>query len=232
MSDEPSDKGTAPEPMDETQPLLNKKSFRCPHCRIVAKHDWYDMKTTTPFSFNDENSGPDVPGTKTAHCQHCEQFSIWVNEWLVYPESTTAPMPHESMPEDVKTDYLEARRVFGVSHRAAGGLLRIAFEKLLPHVGATNDNMNQAIGELVSKGLKPHQKGMDVMRVFGSNAVHPGVVQLDDPKASVEFMFYLLNHLVESMIVHPKRVDDWYHRIPAKKREDIDKRDKPKQENN
>jgi hypothetical protein len=32
---------------------------------------------------------------------------------MVYPRTSSAPLPTEDMPEDVRADYMEARSVFG-----------------------------------------------------------------------------------------------------------------------
>ena len=134
------------------------------------------------------------------------------------------------MPEDVKADFMEARLVFDKSARSAGGLLRLAFENLLTHLGVNQDNPNVAIGELVKAGLAlgPQQQALDVMRVFSNQAVHHGFVQLKDQPATVSFLFWLLNHIVEQMITKPKQIQAFYATIPQDKLDGITKRDTKK----
>ena len=161
-----------------------------------------------------------------AFCQHCSKYSAWVDKKMIYPASSTAPMPSPDMPDEVKADYLEARDVFEKSPRSAGGLLRIAFEKLLPHVGATKSNPNDAIGELVKKGLSlTEQQALDVMRVFANQSAHNGFVKLEDQPATVGFLFNLLNYIVGWMITRPKQIQSMFGSLPPDKVAGIEKRD-------
>lgn len=136
-------------------------------------------------------------------------------------------MPSGDMPVDVKTDYMEARNIFAQSPRAAGGLLRIAFEKLLPYLGVTKNNPHDAIGELVKKGLAlgTHQQALDVLRVFSNQTVHNGFVKLEDQPETVAFLFRLMNYIIEQMITRPKEIQALYTSMPADKLAGIDKRD-------
>jgi hypothetical protein len=139
-------------------------------------------------------------------------------------------MPSPDMPEDVKADYIEAREVFGKSPRAAGGLLRIAFEKLFPHLGVSKGTPNEAIGELVKKGLVlgPLQQAMDSLRIFSNQAAHHGFVKLEDQADTVVLLFGLINFVVEQMITRPKDINALYATIPADKIVGIEKRDSKK----
>ncbi|WP_162668598.1 DUF4145 domain-containing protein [Gemmata massiliana] len=129
------------------------------------------------------------------------------------------------MPEDVRVDYLEAREVFDKSARAAGGLLRLAYEKLFPHLGITNKSPNDAIAELVRDRkltLGTQQQAADALRVFSNQTVHIGFVKLEDQPATVMFLFRLLNFIVEQLITHPKQVAALYNSMPQDKRDGID----------
>jgi len=149
---------------------------------------------------------------------------------MVYPHAALAPMPATDMPGDVKADYMEARSVFDKSARAAGGLLRIAFEKLFPHLGVHGKNPNDAIAELVKSGLalEGDQRALDVMRIFLNQSAHDGFVKLEDQRDTVAFLFELLNHIVQQRITVPKQVSALYAKIPAGKLVSIEKRDAKK----
>jgi hypothetical protein len=154
-----------------------------------------------------------------AWCQACNRPSIWLGDEMVYPRSATAPLPAADMPDDVKADYMEARAVFQQSARAAGGLLRIAFEKLFPHLGVNKGTPNEAIGELIKKGLVlgTQQQAMDAMRVLSNQSAHHGFVKLEDQPATVSFLFGLLNYIVEQMITKPKHIESLYSTLPPDK---------------
>lgn len=146
---------------------------------------------------------------------------------MVFPQTPTAPMPAADMPEDVKADYMEARLVFDTSARAAGALLRLAFEKLLAHLGVTKTDPNGAIGELVKIGLAPEvqQQALDVIRVLSNQTVHNGFVKLEDQPNTVSALFWLVNYIVAQMISKPKQIKAFYAGLPQDKRDAITKRD-------
>jgi hypothetical protein len=170
----------------------------------------------------------DIDDFAVSQCEACKQFAMWAGDKLIYPAAKgAAPPPSPDMPEDVRAEYLEASEVFDKSARAAGGLLRLGFEKLLKHVGATEDNPNAAIGELVKKGLVlgPLQQAMDSLRIFSNQAVHNGFVKLADQPETVMFLFRLMNYIVEQLITRPKEIEAIYASLPPDKLAGIKKRD-------
>ena len=214
-------------------PTFLAKAFPCPKCGVKSHQAWF-----TVVGSGVTDGGPlygpppqlNVPGVYFCSCQACLGFCIWVDEKIAHPSVSTAPMPSPDMPDDVKADYLEARDVFDKSARAAGGLLRISFEKLLPHLGVTKKTPNEAIGELVKKGLVlgTQQQALDAMRIFSNQTAHDGFVKLEDQPETVGFLFRLLNHIVGHFITHPKEVAALYSTIPPDKLAGIQKRDAKK----
>jgi hypothetical protein len=220
--------GKQTEPDSPTDlPEFGKKAFVCPYCQAYVHQEWTKAIAVIPVE-NGVHWGPPVGEHFYSHCQKCHQASFWVDQRLAFPASSTAPMPVADMPEDVKSDFLEAREVYDKSPRSAGGLLRLGFEKLLKHVGATKTNPNEAIGELVQKGLAlgTHQQAMDVMRIFANQSVHNGFIKLEDQSATVALLFSLMNYIVEQMITRPKQISTMFSSIPPDKLAGIEKRDK------
>ena len=131
------------------------------------------------------------------------------------------------MPEVVKIDYLEARLIVDKSPRAAAALLRLALQKLMPYIGESGKNINDDIASLVKKGLDEHiQQSLDIVRVIGNEAVHPGQIDIKDDQKMALFLFDLLNLIVENKISHPKRIEGVYQRLPLDKIRGILNRDK------
>ncbi|MBX3356740.1 MAG: DUF4145 domain-containing protein [Phycisphaeraceae bacterium] len=155
------------------------------------------------------------------HCTHCKGRVIWFvdefNSYMLWPFGmANAPLPHGDMPEDVKADYLEARNICKLSPRGAAALLRLAIQKLCKHLGETGENINADIGALVKKGLPVQiQKALDVVRVTGNNAVHPGELVLDDKPEIVSALFELVNLIIDNRIAEPKRIDALYNSLPS-----------------
>ena len=132
------------------------------------------------------------------------------------------------MPVEVKDDYEEAARIYIKSPRGAAALLRLAIQKLMIHLGQDGKNINDDIAALVAKGLPPLiQQSLDVVRVTGNNAVHPGQLDANDSKVA-EQLFPLVNLIIEYQISLPKRSKELYDALPDGARAAIDKRDEKK----
>ncbi|MCC0046711.1 MAG: DUF4145 domain-containing protein [Defluviimonas sp.] len=130
------------------------------------------------------------------------------------------------MPDDIRRDYDEASTILDLSTRGAAALIRLGIQKLCKHLGQPGKNINDDIKALVAGGLDLRiQKALDVVRVVGNNAVHPGQIDLKDDRATAESLFRLLNLIVEKMISEPKHVDEVYAALPEEARKAIEKRD-------
>ena len=87
-------------------------------------------------------------------------------------------------------------------------------------------NINDDIGKLVAKGLKPEiQRALDIVRVVGNEAVHPGTIDLRDDRDSASKLFGLVNRIAYDMITHPKEIAALYSELPPEKILAIEKRD-------
>jgi Domain of unknown function (DUF4145) len=137
----------------------------------------------------------------------------------------TAPPPNVDTPANVLKTYDEAASIASKSPRAAAGLLRLAVQMLCKELGEPGENLNNDIGSLVKIGLPPRvQQSLDIVRVTGNNAVHPGQIDVDDEQV-VASLFTLLNIIVEYMVSMPKQIDSLYNELPPSALEQIQKRD-------
>ncbi|MCS3806688.1 hypothetical protein HNO92_004297 [Chromobacterium alkanivorans] len=185
-----------------------------------------------------------------ATCEKCEERSVWLYAPLrtievvriapnspkpppplvgqmLFPLDSTAPMPHQDLPEDCRQDYMEARAVEVHSPRAAAGLLRVVVERLAQRFGEPEKDTNQNIRLMVQKGLPVSlQQAFDSLRVIGSAGVHHGIMNIDDTPEIVTSLFDLVNIIVEKMITEPQKINALYEKIPESRRENIDKSDK------
>jgi hypothetical protein len=148
---------------------------------------------------------------------------------MVWPHANEAPPAHVDLPDDVASDYEEAGDIVNASPRGAAALLRLAIQKLCKHLGEPGKNINDDIASLVKKGLDPRvQKMLDVVRVIGNNAVHPGEIDLRDDRGSAERLFVLVNLITDIMISQPKAIQEMYGQLGDGALAAIDRRDAPK----
>jgi hypothetical protein len=173
------------------------------------------------------NSQREVTNLTMSRCYSCGAYAVWHADSLLYPAHHFEVEPNDDMPEDVKRDFEEAASVVNVSARGAAALLRLCIQKLMPHLNEKGDNLNDDIKSLVAKGLDPRiQQALDVVRVIGNNAVHPGQIDLKDDKATAIKLFELVNTIVTATISAPKSIEHMYQSIlPEGARAAIAKRD-------
>lgn len=144
---------------------------------------------------------------------------------MIYPE-VTVEQANSDLPEDVAIDYAEASSVLQKSPRSAAALLRLAVQKLCIALGEKGRDLNTDIGNLVKKGLPTKvQQALDVVRVIGNNAVHPGQLDLRDDPETATSLFRLINLIAEKMITEPREIDAVYAKLPDGSRKQIEERD-------
>ena len=210
-------------------PARDKKAFTCPHCHTLslmkfAHHlfdeDNYVVDSNRPYKEY-------LNELFIARCVNCGKKIIWINNKYIYPD-IVAEEPNADMPESVKQLYNEAGTIYNKSSRAACALLRLAIDRLCNELGETDRDINKNIGNLVKKGLpQAVQQALDVVRVVGNKAVHPGVISFDvDDKGTATMLMHLLNIITERMITEPKEIESLYEGLPETVKESITKRDK------
>lgn len=217
--------------MPYVPPEFKKSAFNCPLCNAYANMIWGYLRHRL---FRDFTYTP----IYACYCTHCKKFSYWladqaadgsddVSGKIVIPRETTAPLPHPDMPDSVKYDYEEAREICSSSPRGAAALLRLAIQKLCKELGESGKNINSDIANLVKKGLPVEIKqALDIIRVVGNNAVHPGELSSDDVAEVSTSLFELINTIVEERVSKPKKLQELFSRLPEGARKGIENRDK------
>jgi len=202
-----------------TPPEYGASAFNCPLCNAYASQTWSSFNAIA-YTYHL------IEGIRGSQCSHCSQWAIWQKESLLFPASSTAPMPHVDLPEDCKQDYMEARTVLQNSPRSSCALLRLCIQKLMKEVGESGENINSDIKNLVKNGLHSKvQMALDVCRVVGNNAVHPGEIDFKDNANIALNIFDLVNFITEELISKPKHIDSLFNNLPSKSIEAIEKRD-------
>jgi len=167
-----------------------------------------------------------------SQCYNCNKISVWVHDSLLFPPEKTGVHPNSDLPEDILHDFEEARSILNLSPRGAAALLRLSVQKLCVFLGEKGKNIDDDIASLVSKGLNPLvQKSLDIVRVIGNEAVHPGVIDLRDNRDTALRLFDLINMIADQMITNPKHVNLMYEKLPENKRKAIETRNEKAKKN-
>lgn len=227
------DAAETPNPSN-SPPDPGRNMYCCPHlfCGAFAHQIHGDLWIRL-----EGDEGPSMVDGWLAHqCQACRQWILWrrarqvgaiEQEWhLVYPLAAIGPSPNLDMPPAVRELYVEAQEVAAISARSAAALLRLALQVLIDDLVTGSGSINDKIGDLVGRGLHPQtQQAMDILRVVGNNAVHPGQLSLNDDPELVPSLFMLVNIVVEQMISRPRHIQSLYDALPPGNRQAINRRD-------
>ncbi len=210
-------------------PYHQGERFNCPHCRAFASMLWFSPTDRTARAVPQHS----MEDTEVAKCTSCKQFSHWVDFEMVYPLlDIQVEEPNEDLPDQVKADYIEAAMILNKSTRGAAALLRLAIQKLCNNLVKGKGDLNSKIGKLVETGLnKKVQQALDVVRVIGNEAVHPGQIDIKDDQEIAQQLFKLVNIIAQQMITEPANVDAIFKSLPEDKKQQVVIRDKKKIKN-
>lgn len=211
------------------EPVIGKRSFVCPHCGAMSLMHFkcISYSNIEIILFDEKKHNNANSFVHIATCHNCRKHIVWVDNIYAYPE-IIAEEANSDMPEEVMKLYNEASLIYNKSPRAACALLRLAIDRLCNELGETDRDINKNIGELVKKGLPTSvQQALDVVRVVGNKAVHPGQIAFDvDDIETAKMLMKLLNIIVDRMISEPKEIANLYNKLPESVKDSIAKRDK------
>jgi len=217
--------------MNYTAPNFKSDSFHCPNCNVYAHIIWHQLIANQQVLYFYQ-----------AKCTHCNKTSIWkVTDFkndsrgrpehfkgeMIFPKPIPVPNPNVDMDVKIQGIYQEAALILSDSPKGATALLRLALQMLLKQVGKSGKKINNDIKELVSEGLSPKiQKALDILRVVGNNAVHPGQIDIDDNNDIALKLFSILNFIADELITKPRELESLFDEIiPEETKEHIVQRD-------
>jgi hypothetical protein len=208
---------------DQAIPVAVRDRFIEVNKRALAGEVFFESSKETLYG------RPSITNLSLSICHSCDRVSVWVHNRVVHPPIRIGIEPNEDLSPDILRDFNEARSIVGSSARGAAALLRLCIQKLCVEFGEPGKDLNKDIGSLVKKGLdKRIQQALDVVRVVGNDAVHPGQIDLRDDPATATKLFGLVNMIAERMITQEKHLKSMYQGLPAEKLKGIEDRDKPK----
>lgn len=207
-------------------PNKDLKAFTCPHCHTLSQMHRETHRFNNDVENKDNGTLILVNVVTICKCANCGKKILWVNNDYAYPDL----QPIESnmdMPDSVKQLYEEAGLIYTKSPRAACALLRLAIDRLCNELGETDRDINKNIAALVKRGLSVEvQQALDIVRVVGNKAVHPGQIAFDvDSIDTAETLFTLINIIVDRLISEPKRIASIFDKLPDSVKEAVQKRD-------
>ncbi len=203
-------------------PEYEKDEFNCAHCRVFAHQEWGGSLSCD----NIFNSHLPSNLLTVSKCKHCNKWSIWIEESLVYPAQITVEDPNDDMPDEVKKLYRESAQVLSISPRAAVALLRLGLQILLGAVGGDGKNINNDIKKIVELGVEPEtKKALDILRVFGNNGAHPGEIKFDEDPSLVYQMYGLMNYVTDRLITQRNQINELFEGLPEGVKNQIESRD-------
>jgi hypothetical protein len=179
-------------------------------------------------SKEDHYSKPVIQNLFISRCFSCEADAVWIHNRVVHPRVLSAAFaPNQDLDPDIQRDFNEAAAILDISPRGAAALLRLCIQKLCVQLGQPGKHLDTDIAALVKGGLDVHiQQALDIVRVVGNNAVHPGALDLRDDRATASHLFGLINVIADNRITQPARVKALYAQVvPPATQAAIKKRD-------
>jgi len=225
-------------------PRVDLDRFNCLRCTSFSHHVWTDLRVLAAVNsgsskfteFSDDtdsfvvDQGRFTAGFegqqsewKASLCLSCNASTVWRNDDVVYPMSSSLPPAHPDMPASAAELYKEARDVFPLSRRASAALARAALERLLrEEAGASpKDRLDDLIAHLRNRIGDPLWQLLTTIRYVGNTTLHGDDGQelvalfLEGSDADVaEPMLGAMNALVEELITQPAKAASLYAMIP------------------
>jgi transcription elongation factor Elf1 len=203
--------------MSIIHPKFAEDAFNCPHCGAFSKMNWSHVVSEINRQLH------------RASCDRCNKYSLWLNREYIYPAIVQVDSANSDLPKDLQNLYNEAALILLHSPRASSALLRLVIDRLTIYLQANGKDLNARIADLVQRGLRPTvQQSLDVVRVVGNNAVHPGEIYFDDGAEIASVLFKLVNLVAQQMITDPKEAQELFDSLPQGAKDAIEKRDAEK----
>ncbi|MCY1379459.1 hypothetical protein D9M69_671820 [compost metagenome] len=93
-------------------------------------------------------------------------------------------------------------------------------------MGGDGKNIDDDIATLVARGLDPQVKdALDICRVVGNNAVHPGAINVGDDPELVAQLFVLINFIVAQTIERKNTLSALMAKLPQGTKDAMARRD-------
>lgn len=206
----------------------------CPHCGVRLQHKYlnkiygrYEFEVapiSKPFNTSIQTRyNSNLQGFDAIQCVSCGNYSIYYQGKMIYPIDSNVSNPNDDMPENVKIVYYEAKTVLNISPKSACALLRLALEMLLNELDISGRTLNDKINNYCNDFDSNNRliKAFHLIRIVGNEAVHPGVIDIDDNEDIARAMFEILNEIVDETITKKNKMDAIFEYLPEEKTNSI-----------
>ena len=240
-------------PVTSRYAIVGERIIVCPRCGVQAQQEWswvilsddeYATSAEVFFDeaandreFDEESLSYSASEWRAAHCQGCDQKTLWRNGTNVYPQSASAPAPHPDMSASAAQLYEEARQVLPLSRRAGAALARAALEtqlRILDPGAPKGARLDDIIGRVAARVSTPLSERLDIIRHVGNKSLHDSggqddLVYLylgdsDGADEIAELLFDAMNDLVDELITRPARTSDFWSKLPDSVRDSIQRK--------
>ena len=145
---------------------------------------------------------------------------------MVFPHKKPTLVINNDLAPEIKADIEEALSIVEFSPRGAAALLRLALQKLCTDLTGKK-NINSAIGAQAKKGIDQELiQAMDILRVVGNHAIHPGQIDMRDNREIVFQLFNIIDVIADRLVTQPKKISKIYGALPAGDLKAIEERDR------
>ena len=206
-------------------PIKDINRYTCPHCGTISMFSMDRTRFNVGLSHMDKQEKSNI---LTIHrCLNCGDKIVWKDDEYIYPDKLNVGA-NPDMPESVRKLFDEATLIAIKSPRAACALLRLAVERLCIELGVDEGGIDKNIAKLVERGLSVEvQQALDVVRVVGNKAVHPGQISMDvEDLSTATTLMTLLNIITERMISEPLKIQGCFDTLPQSVKDAIERRNK------
>lgn len=191
-------------------PKFDLVAFSCPRCETLTNH-------------NNLHSGG--YGVWLRVCTSCNEVTLFDQRGtpdarpapLVYPVASAAPRPNDDLSDEVRAVYEEASSVLPTSPRSAAALLRLALQMMCIEAKLPGKRIDDDIQALIdTKALRPIiTTAMDVVRITGNQAAHPGEIDLNDDSDMALRMFALINVIASDLYTQAREIGELLGKLPG-----------------
>lgn len=194
----------------------------CPSCNT----QFYYSEDDSNVHYIPYNSKPDLMAVEPSQCPDCGQFIIYAdvpNFIRVYPHTDQYEgLPF--VPDVLRSDYVEARKVIKISPNASAMLARRCLQRLLrEHMGIKGKTLADEIRSASERNLLPEflREDLDSVRLVGNFGAHPeksietGTI-VDVEPGEAEWSLQVVEAMFDLLFVGPEKSKQRRHALNAK----------------